>query len=80
MPHTTEVVNVQHLADSQIAVTLRCCSDASTDSVHTIEVSGDNTEADLKAWLDGRHAHVQGLHDKRETATAFFESLKAKAS
>ena len=73
--HKTEIINVQHLADTLIAVTLRCCSDESTDSVHTIEVSGENTEADLQVWLEGRHAHVQSLHGKREAAKSFFKKL-----
>jgi hypothetical protein len=45
-------------------------------SVHTIEVSGDLAQADLQAWLDGRHAAVHGLHDKREAAKNFFNKLK----
>lgn len=75
MEHKTEVIEVQHLADTMVAVRLRCCGDATTDSVHTIEVSGDLAQADLQAWLDGRHAQVQGLHEKRERAKAFFQSL-----
>ena len=75
MTHKTEVFGVQHLSDGEIAVKLRCCGDESTDSVHTIEVSGDLAQADLQAWLDGRHAQVQGLHEKRERAKAFFQSL-----
>jgi hypothetical protein len=78
MAHTTEIVNVQHLADTQVAVTLRCCSDASTDSTHSIEVSTDHIAADLQAWLSGRHTHVQQLHEKRLAAVAFFQSLQAK--
>ena len=77
MDHKTAVVDVTHLTDSMIAVKLRCCGDATTDSVHTIEVSGDHTEADFQAWLDGRHAHVQELHEKREKARFFFETFKA---
>lgn len=80
MEHKTEVIEVQHLADTMVAVRLRCCGDESTDSVHTIEVSGDLAEADLQAWLDGRHAHVRGLHEKRAKAKAFFEGLKSGAS
>jgi hypothetical protein len=79
MEHKTEVVEVQHVADTLIAVRLRCCGDESTDSVHTIEVSGDLAQAALQAWLDGRHAAVQGLHDKREAAKNFFNKLKVKA-
>jgi hypothetical protein len=45
-------------------------------TVHTIEVSGDLAQAALQAWLDGRHAAVQGLHDKREAAKNFFNKLK----
>ncbi len=78
MEHKTEVVEVQHVSDTMIAVRLRCCGDESTDSVHTIEVSGEHTEADLQAWLDGRHVHVQGMHDKRETAKAFLKKLTKK--
>jgi hypothetical protein len=58
---------------------LRFAYDESTDSVRTIEVSGARADADLQAWLDGRHAHVQELHGKREAAKACFENLKAKA-
>lgn len=76
MEHKTQAVNIEHITDTQIAVKIRCCGDESTDSVHTIEVSGELTEADLQAWLDGRHTHVQGLHGKRERAKSFFESLK----
>lgn len=76
MEHKTEVIDVQHLADTMIAVRLRCCGDETTDSVHTIEVGGDMADADLQTWLDGRHTHVQDLHDKRENAKAFFEKLK----
>lgn len=76
--HTTEVVKVEHISDTQVAVTLRCCADESTDSTHTIEVGGEQADADLQEWLNGRHAHVQGLHVKRERARSFFESLKLK--
>jgi len=80
MAHTTEIINVQHLADTQVAVTLRCCGDATTDSAHTIDVNVDQTDADRQAWLDERHTHVQGLHANRDAAKAFFESLKKKTS
>lgn len=76
MEHNTEVVKVEHISDTQIAVTLRCCADDSTASVHTIEVSGEQDDANLQEWLNGRHAHVQGLHEKRERAKVFFEKLK----
>ena len=78
MEHNTEVVKVEHSSDTQIAVTLRCCADESTDSVHTIEVSGEHTDAELQEWLNGRHSHVQGLHGKRERAKSFFNNLKLK--
>jgi hypothetical protein len=77
MEHRTEVIDVQHLADTMIAVKLRCCGDESTDSVHTIEVSGEQSEPDLWAWLEGCHARVRELHTKREKARSFFETLKA---
>jgi hypothetical protein len=80
MGHKTQVVKVTHVTDTQIAVRLRCCEDSSTDSVHTFEVSPDHQESDLKAWIDERHKHVQGLHQKRDKATAFFESLKKNHS
>jgi hypothetical protein len=67
-----EVIKVEHIANTLVAVTLRCCGDESTDSVHTFEVSGEHTEADLQAWLDSRHAHVRGQYHKREAAKDFF--------
>jgi hypothetical protein len=47
--HDRPIRRLLHLADT-IAVKLRCCADPTTDSVHTIEVSGDQAEADLQAW------------------------------
>jgi hypothetical protein len=71
-------VDVQHVSDTMLAVKLRCCGDTSTDSVHTIEVSGSLAEADLQAWLAARHTRVQSLHEKSTKAQAFFENLKAQ--
>jgi hypothetical protein len=80
MEITVEVIKVEHLANTLVAVTLRCCGDESTDSVHTFEVSGEHTEADLQAWLDSRHAHVKRQYHKRETAKDFFNKLKVKTA
>jgi hypothetical protein len=42
-------------------------------------VSGDLEDADLQAWLDGRHAQVQGVHEKSAKAKAFFQKLAVLA-
>jgi hypothetical protein len=78
MSHNTEILEVSHVTDTQIAVKIRCCGDDSTASCHTIEVSTDHTDAQIQEWLDGRHAHVQELHNRREKAKATIERLKAR--
>jgi hypothetical protein len=75
MKHKTETIEITHVTDTQLAVKIRCCGDDSTASVHTLEV-GTDTDEQIKEWLDGRHAHVQGLHEKRERTKAILASLK----
>jgi hypothetical protein len=75
MKHSTAVVEVNHISDGQLTVKLRCCSDASTDSVHTYDV-GESTDQQIQDWLANRHAHVQVMHDRRERTRAVLASLK----
>ncbi len=76
MNHKTNVVEVSHVSDTMLSVRLRCCEDATTDSCHTIEVSTDHTDDQIKQWLDSRHSHVQELHNRREKTKAIIAGLK----
>ena len=75
MDHTTEVVETKQVADSMIAVKIRCCGDASTDSWHSLETSSQQTDEERQAWLDERLLQVQATHENCQVARNFFTKL-----
>ena len=75
MAHVAAVVEKKKLSDGQIAVCLRCCADATTDSWHTLSITAESTPADLTAWLDSRKAAVEALHQAHQDADAALQNL-----
>lgn len=62
MAHTVEVVKYEKLSNGQVAMTLRCCGDQSTDHVHTMAVSVASNVASLKASLDPQRVFLANQH------------------
>jgi hypothetical protein len=57
--HTTKVVRTEQLNDESIAVTIRCCDNAKTDSVLTIAQAHTHSAADIESMVDGHHDAVK---------------------
>lgn len=75
--HRAKVVAVEEIADGLLAVRVRCCGDASTDSVLTVhELHRD--DAELDADIAEHVARVEKLHHARNRAQAHISRLKSK--
>lgn len=75
--HVAVVMETKQVSDQEIAVRLRCCSDPTTDSWHTIKVLKDTTPTNVQAWTADRTAHVQDCHAAVVTAQALFATMTA---
>jgi hypothetical protein len=71
MTHTTEIIAVVKLGNGQIRATIRCCGNASTDYMHTMDYAGD--AAQRLANLNSAQAKCAENHQSQmdlETQTA----------
>ena len=62
MTHTVGVAKFEVRSNGQVAFTLRCCGDMSTDHVHTVAVSVASDPVALKASLDPQRAFLATQH------------------
>jgi len=76
MIHTTELIEVKHVADEILAVLVRCCGDPKTDSWHTMHASVYTDESKLAASISSAHKRVAGTHIAHLAAQSKLESLK----
>lgn len=75
--HQARVISVEEVADGLLAVRVRCCGEASTESVLTIhELHRD--EAAIDKDIAEYCARVEKLHHARHRAKAHIERLKSK--
>ena len=58
MAHTSIIVSKRQVADDAIAVTIRCCANAKTDSTTTIYGVSTKTPAQLFAKIEAHHNRV----------------------
>ena len=58
MAHNTIIVSKRQVSDDAIAVTIRCCANAKTDSTTTIYGASTMTPAELNAKIDAHHNRV----------------------
>lgn len=56
--HTTKVVKTQQISDEAIAVTIRCCDNAQTDSTVTIYGAANKTAAQIEDTVSKHHDAV----------------------
>jgi hypothetical protein len=61
MAHTTEIVEIKEINDTQVAYRVRCCGEPMTDSWHTAAVDAPNLETELQAHRD----RVAALHEAK---------------
>jgi hypothetical protein len=67
MPHASKVIKVEPIVNGLLAVTVRCCSDPSTDSVLTVhELQRENAAID--ADIATHRAKVEKLHGDTQRA------------
>jgi len=76
MTHTTEIVDVKHVADELLAVKVRCCGDEKTDSWHTMHATVYTDEAKLQEGLQRAQKRVADVHKAHLAAQSKLESLK----
>lgn len=75
--HQARIVEITEPADGLLAVRVRCCGDASTESVVTIhELHRD--EAAIDKDIAEHCARVEKLHAARDHAKAHIARLKSK--
>jgi cell division protein FtsB len=77
MAHKSEVIEVREVADGILSVRVRCCKQASTDSVlslHQLHRSDDELDQDISK----HQARVEKMHADRERAKAHIERLMKK--
>lgn len=77
MSHQAKVIEVKEVGDGLLAVRVRCCGDASTESVLTLhELHRDHAEIDKDV---AEHvARIEKLHADRDHAKAHIERLKSR--
>lgn len=78
MSHTTEIIDVKHIADEILAVCVRCCNDTKTDSWHSMHASVYTDEAKLAESLTAAHKRVAGTHEAHIAAQDKLEALKGQ--
>jgi predicted rRNA methylase YqxC with S4 and FtsJ domains len=62
MACVTKVIEIKDLSNGEIAVTLRCCDDPSTDNIHTLNVMAlDKAVEDAGTTAVGFETDVQTL-------------------
>jgi len=76
MTHTTELIDVKHVADELLAVKVRCCGDEKTDSWHTMHATVYTDESKLQESLQHAHTRVAETHKAHIAAQAHLETLK----
>jgi len=75
--HKAKVVAVEEVGDGLLAVRVRCCGDASSESVLTLhELHRD--EAEIDKDIAEHLARVEKLHHARDRAKAHIQRLKSK--
>jgi hypothetical protein len=58
MAHITTIISKRQVSDDAIAVTIRCCANAKTDSTVTIYGASTKTPAQINARIDKHHDDV----------------------
>jgi len=76
--HTAAIQEAKQLSDGQVAVRIRCCGDATTDSWHTITLTGGTPQAEIEAWEGDRISYVQNQHASLQAGLAYLQSKAAK--
>lgn len=77
MSHSARVIDVAEVGDGLLAVRVRCCGDASTESVLTLHEL-HRADAELDKDIADHLARVETLHEARARAKAHIERLKSK--
>lgn len=78
MAHTTEIVEVKHVADELLSVLVRCCGDEKTDSWHTMHADVYVDDSKLQASLEHAHNRVRQTHAAHLAAIEKLDSLKGQ--
>lgn len=76
MAHKAEIVETKLVADGAVAICVRCCDDASTDSWHTLYGLAGKTDADLDAWESTCVAQAEEKHANTLAALAYIKRKK----
>jgi len=63
MAHITTIISKRQVSDDAIAVTIRCCANAKTDSTVTIYGASTKTPAQINARIDKHHDHLWRVKD-----------------
>lgn len=74
MPHKAKIVEISHAADGLLAVRVRCCDDALSESVLTLGGLDRSNEA-IDADIQAHTARVEKQHADKERAAAHLQRL-----
>jgi hypothetical protein len=74
--HTTKVIKTEQLTDESIAVTIRCCENAKTDSVLTIAQAYKINAADVETMIEKHHDAVKARCLGMQTTLRQLKGLK----
>lgn len=72
--HSSTIIKVHEPADGILAVTVRCCGDPKTDSVHTIHQLSRSKEV-IKQEIAAHQAKVEQLHADKASAIELMKEL-----
>ena len=78
MAHKTEIIKHEQVGDERIAVRIRCCGDAKTDSTMTISKAHRLTAEQIEAKVDAFHDAVAAKHNGMKTVLTHIQNLKTK--
>jgi hypothetical protein len=76
--HKTEIIKHEQPNDECIAVTIRCCGDAKTDSTTTINAAHKLALAEIEARVEAHHDLVAAKHEGMLGGRRHLEGLKGR--